>query len=66
MEQGEGHGDPSLESGGGDADLDGCRAAGCPRGAGIRHVGNAVQGQQAARLPAASRTDHQLYEGRHD
>ncbi len=58
MEQGEGDGDPSVESSGGHSDLAGCCAARGPRSAGIRHVGDAVQRQQAARVSAASRADH--------
>lgn len=65
MEQGEGDGDTPVESGGGVSDLAGCRAACGPRGAGLRHAGDAVPRQQTARVSAASRADHQLYEGKH-
>lgn len=58
MEQGEGHGDPAVESGGGDSDLADRSAAGSARGAGVRHVGDALQRQEAARVSAASRADH--------
>lgn len=65
MEQGEGDGDPAVEDGGGVSDLAGGRAARCPRGARVRHNGDVVQRQQAARVYAASGADLQLYEGRH-
>lgn len=64
MEQGEGDGDSSVESSGGDSDLADCCGAGSSWGTGIWHVGAAVQRQQAACLPASSRTDKQFYEGR--
>lgn len=65
MEQGEGDGDTPVESGGGVSDLAGCRAACSPRGAGLRHAGDAVPRQQTARVSAAPTADHQLYEGKH-
>lgn len=63
MEQGERDGDPSVESRGGHTDLAACCSAGSPRGAGVRHDGDAIQRQQAAGLPVASRTDRRLHEG---
>lgn len=63
MEQGEGDGNPPVESSGGDSDLAGRCAVCGPRSAGVRHAGDSIQRQKAARVPAASRADHQLHEG---
>lgn len=63
VEQGEGDGHPPVEGGGGDSHLAAGRAAGRPRGAGLRHAGDSVQRQQAARVHAASGAERQLHEG---
>lgn len=64
MEQGEGDGHPSVEGGGGDADLAGRRDARGPRGAGVRHAGDTVRRQQAARVYDPRGTDGQLHKGK--
>jgi len=63
VEPGEGDGRPPVEGGGGDSDLAGGCDARRPRGAGLRHAGDAVQRTQAARVSAASGADEQLHEG---
>lgn len=64
MEQGEGDGNPPVESSRGDSDMAGRCALCGPRGAGVWHAGDAIQRQKAARVPAASGADHQLHEGK--
>lgn len=63
MEQSEGDGHPHVEGSRGDSDLAAGRAAGRPRGTGLRHAGDAVQRQQAASVSAASGAERQLHEG---
>lgn len=53
-----------MEGGRGDAHLAAGRAAGRPRGAGLRHAGDALPRQQAARVHAAPGAERQLHEGK--